>query len=164
MPPITRAQLVNQKDLTVDELAALADTIMLSQASFQTLMAEVDNDRLNSEVLALRQRPAASPTPAKEKKKTRVKQETCWIHQKWGKDAKSCRQPCSWTGNGYWGGSKDKVPPPRRERLWPPATPVRHQLRHGHRRPCLHLRLQLRSIPGTRPSHGQGTGLPVVTH
>ena len=31
MPPITRAQLVNQKDLTVDELAALADTIMLSQ-------------------------------------------------------------------------------------------------------------------------------------
>ena len=33
MPPITRAQLVNQKDLSVDELAALADTIMLSQAS-----------------------------------------------------------------------------------------------------------------------------------
>ena len=30
IPPITRAQLVNQKDLTVDKLAALADTIMLS--------------------------------------------------------------------------------------------------------------------------------------
>ena len=40
MPPITRAQLVNQMDLTVDELAALADRIMLSQASVQSLMAE----------------------------------------------------------------------------------------------------------------------------
>ena len=36
MPPITRPQLVNQKDLTVDELAALADTIMLSQASLHS--------------------------------------------------------------------------------------------------------------------------------
>ena len=31
MPPITRAQLVNQKDLSVDKLAALADTFMVSQ-------------------------------------------------------------------------------------------------------------------------------------
>ena len=38
MPPITRAQLVNQKDLSVDELATLADTIMLSQASLHNLI------------------------------------------------------------------------------------------------------------------------------
>ena len=56
VPPITRAQLANQKDLTVDEPAALADTIMLSQASVQSLMAELDADRHNSEVLAVRQR------------------------------------------------------------------------------------------------------------
>ena len=107
MPPITRAQLVNQKDLSVNELAALAGTIILSQASVQSLMAEVDVDRHNAEVLAVRKRPIASPAPSKEKKKVRVKQEVCWFHQKWGMDAKSCRQPCSWTGNGYWGGSKD---------------------------------------------------------
>ena len=32
MPPIIRAQLVNQKDLTMEELAALVETIMLFQA------------------------------------------------------------------------------------------------------------------------------------
>ena len=88
MPPITRAQLVNQKNLTVDKLAALVDMIMLSQANLHNLMAEVDADRHNSEVLTVRQ------------KKTRVKTETCWFHIKFGRDAKSCRQPCSWTGNG----------------------------------------------------------------
>ena len=59
MPPITRAQLVNQKDLTVDKLAVFADTIMLSQASVQSILAEVDADRHNSDVLAIRQRPSA---------------------------------------------------------------------------------------------------------
>ena len=77
MPPITRAQLVNQKDLSVDELAALVDTIMLSQASVQSLMAKVDADRYNAKVLAIRQRPTPSPAPVKEKKKPRVKQEIC---------------------------------------------------------------------------------------
>ena len=48
MPPITRAQLVNQKDLSMVELTALADTIMLSQASIQSLMAEVDRDHHNA--------------------------------------------------------------------------------------------------------------------
>ena len=41
MPPITRAQLVNQKDLTVDELSALADTIMLSQASLHNILTQI---------------------------------------------------------------------------------------------------------------------------
>ena len=50
MPPITRAQLVNQKDLTVDELAALADMIMLSQASLHNLMAEVAADQHNEQI------------------------------------------------------------------------------------------------------------------
>ena len=50
MPPITGAQLVNQKDLTVNELAALADMITLSQAKVQSLMAEVTGD---GEVLVL---------------------------------------------------------------------------------------------------------------
>ena len=67
MPPITRAQLVNQKDLTVDELAALADTIMLSQASVQSVLAEVDADHHNAEVLRKRPSASASPTPVKEK-------------------------------------------------------------------------------------------------
>ena len=73
MPPITRAQLVNQKDLTMDELAKLADTIMLSQANVQSVLAEVDADRHNADrhnadrhnadVLAVRQWPAAPPPP-----------------------------------------------------------------------------------------------------
>ena len=43
------------KDLTVDELAALGDTIMLSQANVQSLMAEVTANQHNAEVLAVRQ-------------------------------------------------------------------------------------------------------------
>ena len=97
MPPITRAQLVNQKDLTMDKLAALVDMIMLSQASVQSVLAKVDADRHNADVLVIRQRPTASaPPPLKEKKKG--KPELCWFHQKWGREAKSCRKPCSWSG------------------------------------------------------------------
>ena len=75
----------------------------------QSLLAEVDADRHNALVLTIRQRPStsASSTPAQEKKKVRVKQEVFWFHQKWSKEAKSCRKPCSWSGNGYWGGTKD---------------------------------------------------------
>ena len=71
MPLITRAQLVNQKDLSVDELAPLADTISLSQVSVQSLIAEVDTDRHNTEVLTVRQRPVASSPSAPAKKKIR---------------------------------------------------------------------------------------------
>ena len=81
MPLITRAQLVNQKDLTVDELAALADTIMLSQASIQSVLAKVDADRHNAVVLAVRQRPSASASPPP-KEKEKGKTEICWFHQK----------------------------------------------------------------------------------
>ena len=78
MAPITRAQLVNQKDLSVDELAALADTIMLSQASVQSVLAKVDADRHNADVLTIPQRPSASASPPpKEKKKG--KPELCWL-------------------------------------------------------------------------------------
>ena len=105
MPPIIRAQLMNQKDLSVDELAALAETISLSQASVQSLLAEVDADRHNAKVLAVRQRPTASALPPPKEKKGKM--EICWFHQKWGKEAKSCRKPCFWSGNGYWGGTKD---------------------------------------------------------
>ena len=73
MPPITRAQLVNQKHLSVDELAALADTIMLSQANLHNLMAEVEADRHNSDVLTVRQHSSASPPPKEKKKKAREK-------------------------------------------------------------------------------------------
>ena len=97
---------MNQKDLLVDELPALADTIMLSQASVQSLLAKVDAERHNATVLAVRQRPTASALPPpKEKKKGKA--EVCWFHQKWDKEAKSCRKPCSWSGNGYWGSTND---------------------------------------------------------
>ena len=95
MPPITRAQLVNQKDLSVDELFALADTIMLSQPYLHNLMAEVEADRHNTDVLTVRQRSSALPPSKEKKKKARVKPEICWFHGRYGKDAKSCRQPCS---------------------------------------------------------------------
>ena len=137
MSPITRAQLVNQKDLTVDELAALADMIMLSQASVQSVPAEVNADRHNAEVLTLRQRTSASasPTPAKEKKKVRVKQKICQFHQKWGREAKSCRKPCLLAGKWVLGGhqglgasSRDPASPlatsPPRGTIWlVPAEP-----------------------------------------
>ena len=101
MPPITRAQLLNQKkNLIVDELATLLDTIMFSQGNLHNLMAEVDANLQNSEVLAVRQRSSPPPQLSQEKKRTRVKPKICWFHGRYGKDAQSCRQPCSWTGNG----------------------------------------------------------------
>ena len=66
MPPIRRAQLVNQKDLSVNKLAALADMIKLSQASLHNLMAEVDANSHNDEVFAVNpfsQRASASKKP-----------------------------------------------------------------------------------------------------
>ena len=92
MPPITRAQLVNQKDLSVDKLAALADT-MLSQANLHNLMAEVEADHHNTNVLTIHQCSSASWPP---KEEATVKLDICWFHGRYGKDAKSCRQPCSW--------------------------------------------------------------------
>ena len=74
---------MNQKDLTVDELAALADTIMLSQANAQSLMAEVTADQHNAEVLAVRQcrsAPAVSALKKEKKKVVKTKQEVCWFH------------------------------------------------------------------------------------
>ena len=49
-PLITRAQFVNQKDLMVDELANLADRVMLSQASLHNQMAQAGADHHNDEV------------------------------------------------------------------------------------------------------------------
>ena len=95
---------MNQKDLTVDELAALADTIMLYQASVQSVQAKVDADRHNAEVLLP---PTASAPSLPPKQKKKGKAEVCWFHQKWGREAKSCRKPCSWSGNWYWGVTKN---------------------------------------------------------
>ena len=61
MPPITRAQLVNLKDLTGDELAALVDAIMLSQASLHNIMAEVAADQQNKQLFNVSQRAAPAP-------------------------------------------------------------------------------------------------------
>ena len=63
----------NQKDLSIDQLAALAEAIMLSQANFHNLMAEVDADYHNADVFTDRQLSSASPTPSKEKKKNAVR-------------------------------------------------------------------------------------------
>ena len=72
---------------------------MLLQASIQSLLAEVDTDHHNADVLTVRQRATASAPQGKT--------EVCRFHQKWGKEAKSCQKPCSWSGNRYWGGTKD---------------------------------------------------------
>ena len=101
--------LVNQNDLSVDELATLAGTIMLSQASLHNLMVEGDADCHKDKVFAGNQRPSSSPKKLQEKKKTaRVKQKTCWFHSRFSKDAKSCCLPCSWSGNGHRGAPRTR--------------------------------------------------------
>ena len=99
MPPITRSHLVNHEELTVDELAALADTIMLSQAALSVDIHHVKPEKPT----------ASSPTVPTKKEKQQKKKTTgpCWFHAKYGEDAKSCRDPCSWkSGNGHRGGSR----------------------------------------------------------
>ena len=114
MPPIMRAQLVNQKDLTVDELAALVDTIMLSQASLHNVLTEIQADQHNEQVFNLWRPPLATSTASALKSSTpqqsskgKKKKKICWFHGKFGKNATSCRPPCSMAGNGQWGSSRD---------------------------------------------------------
>ena len=144
----------------MDELAALADTIMLSQASVQSVLAEVDADRHNADDLAIRQRPSASaPPPPKEKKKG--KPELCWSHQKWGHKAKSCRKPCSWSGNGYWES-------PRTRRLPLAAGGSHLQLLQSSYGPCsdAHVYRCSGSIPRQEPAPScrPSASTPAVAH
>ena len=166
MPPITRAQLVKQKDLTVDELATLADTIMLSQANVQSLMAEVTADQHNAEVLAIRQRPSSSASYAstKEKKKAvKTMHKVCWLHQKWGREAKSCHKHCYWSGNGYWRA-------PRSRRLPLAAEDHSLQLFQSSSGPSSNALNSARSSGGSvprqepAPSPGPGSISPAVAH
>ena len=114
MPPITRAQLVNQKDLTVDELAALADTIMLSQASLHNVLTEIQADQHNEQVFNLQRATLATSSTSASKSSTpqqsskgKKKKEICWFHGKFGKNATSCWPPSSMAGKGQGGSSRD---------------------------------------------------------
>ena len=86
MPGITRAQLVSKKDLSLDQLAELADDICLSQATLNNLVAEAVNDHLVEKVNEVRNKPAT------ESKKPN--NSLCWNHKKWGKEARGCKPPC----------------------------------------------------------------------
>ena len=78
-PPFMIAQLVSKKDLTVDELVALANNITLSQTTNNNLMAEAVSEHLKEEVCELRPKlPAKKKSSASASMKS--KPELYWFH------------------------------------------------------------------------------------
>ena len=108
MPGNIRMVLASTADsVSLEELAALADKVMdvaaPSIAAVSTPQATTDMEQLRAEVTRLKEavtsltksrRSGRSPSPHPSTDST-----LCWYHQRFGKDARKCRPPCSWSGN-----------------------------------------------------------------
>ena len=128
-------------------------------------MAEVDTDCHNAEVLDVRQRPStsASPAPPQEKKKSQVKQEVCWFHQKWGKEAKGMPKALLLLGKRVLGRHQGLgASPPQQE------TPGLQLLQSSYG-PCSGAPDSTRSFSDSvprqepAPSYRSGSSTPTVT-
>ncbi len=109
-----------QESVGIQELAQLADKI--TEVSVATPPAvgalgssrtTTELDQLRSEITSLKKMvkslsrttarrstsrgPSRSPTPPQQSTSSA---DLCWYHQRFGSDAKRCRSPCSWSGNG----------------------------------------------------------------
>ena len=112
MPGNIRMVLAFTADsVSFEELAALADKVMdvaapsvaaPSVAAVSTPQATTDMEQLRAEVTRLKEavtsltksrRSGRSPSPHPSTDST-----LCWYHH-FGKDARKCRPPCSWSGN-----------------------------------------------------------------
>ena len=108
MPGNIRMVLASTADaVSLEELATLADKVMdvasPSVAVVTTPQATSDMEQLRAEVSRLtdivssftKSRPSRrSPSPHPTSNPT-----LCWYHQRFGKNARKCRPPCSWSGN-----------------------------------------------------------------
>ena len=108
MPGNIRMVLASTADsISLEELAALADKVMdvaaPSIAAVSTSQATTEVEQLRAEVTRLKEavtsltkgrRSGRSPSPHPSTDST-----LCWYHQRFGKDARKCRPPCSWSGN-----------------------------------------------------------------
>ena len=151
MLPITRTQLVNQKDLTVNELAALADTIMLSQASLPNVLTEIQADQHNEQVFNLRRpppetssgdllrRPPPPPPrslrPISSLQRGRRRRRSAGSMVSLARTPPPAGLPASWQETGSGGAPGSRSLPPYQQRQLAPV---------------LHLRLRLQ-LPSSRP-------------
>ena len=108
MPGNIRMVLASTADtVSLEELAALADKVMdvaaPSIAAVGTSQITSDVELLRAEVTRLKdvvssltksRQPRRSPSPHPPTDAT-----LCWYHRRFGKDARKCRPPCSWSGN-----------------------------------------------------------------
>lgn len=111
MPSNIRMVLASTADsISLEELATLADKVMdvaaPSIAAVGTPQTTTGVEQLRAEVTRLQdtvtaltkgrqpRRSARSPSPHPSTDST-----LCWYHQRFGKDARKCRAPCSWSGN-----------------------------------------------------------------
>ena len=108
MPGNIRMVLASTADTaSLEELAALADKVMEvaapSVAAFNTPQISSDVELLRAEVTRLKDAVSAltKSRPAKRSPSPRPTSDAtlCWYHQRFGKDARKCRPPCSWSGN-----------------------------------------------------------------
>ena len=86
LPATVRTILSAQDFDDVEELAKAADDVLAEHLA------------TSPAVQAARQ-PATRPSQPKQFTKDPANAGLCWYHRKFGADAKSCRSPCTWTGN-----------------------------------------------------------------
>ena len=111
MPGNIRMVLASTADtVSLEELATLADKVMdvttPSIAAVHPPQIVTDVELLRAEVSRLTEvissftssrqprRSGRSPSP-----RPPTDSSLCWYHQRFGKDARKCRPPCSWSGN-----------------------------------------------------------------
>ena len=114
LPTNVRLILASTADtVSLEDLATLADKIMEvhssapSVASVTSSQLSTEVDKLRAEIATLKKMVNRGSTP----RRTRTRSSSparpptsdssiCWYHQTFGPDARKCRAPCSWAGNG----------------------------------------------------------------
>ncbi|KAJ1526590.1 hypothetical protein ONE63_008176 [Megalurothrips usitatus] len=113
LPPHVQCGLAAQAGMQLDQLAGVADAIMAiptpsvfaaaapppTPAPAETPDLAEQVEELARQVAALRTRDGAGPRNSAPKKLTGL----CYFHERFGKEARKCRQPCTWQGNAAGG-------------------------------------------------------------
>ena len=107
MPGNIRMVLASTADaVSLEELASLADKVMdvaaPSVAAITTPQVTSDVELLREEVTRLKDI-VSSFTKSRQSRRSPSPHPfdttLCWYHQRFGKNARKCRPPCSWSGN-----------------------------------------------------------------
>ena len=102
LPQTTQAMLAAFPDKTIDEIAAMADEMIISKPSvFQVEKYELS--ALKAEINALKSELKQSKNQGNMKDQDSSTDGLCWYHARFGSKAHTCKQPCTYLGNSNTG-------------------------------------------------------------